>query len=43
MPRRTVGPTVADLARRFMDNYAPDHLKPSTARRELHRKVDELR
>ena len=29
--------TVADLARRFMDEYAPAHLKPSTAR--LYRKI----
>ena len=37
MPRRTGGPTMADLARRFMDDYAPDHLKPSTAR--LYREI----
>ena len=41
MPRRTVGPTVADLARRFMDDYAPDHLKPSTAR--LYREIVDKR
>ena len=29
MPRRTVGPTVADLARRFMDNYAPTISSPA--------------
>ena len=28
---------MADLARRFMDDYAPDHLKPSTAR--LYREI----
>ena len=33
--------TVADLARRFMDEYAPAHLKPSTAR--LYRKIIENR
>ncbi len=31
MPRKSGGPTMADLAGRFMD-YAPDPLKPSTAR-----------
>ena len=33
--------TMADLARRFMDKYAPSHLKPSTAR--LYRKIIENR
>ncbi len=33
--------TMADLARRFMDEYAPAHLKPSTAR--LYRKIIENR
>ena len=33
--------TGADLARRFMDEYAPAHLKPSTAR--LYRKIIENR
>ena len=33
--------TIADLARRFMDEYGPAHLKPSTAR--LYRKIIENR
>ena len=37
-PRSTRGSaTVADLARRFMDEYAPAHLKPSTA--SLYRRI----
>ena len=31
------GATMADLARRFLDEYSPGHLKPSTA--ELYRKI----
>ena len=31
-PRARGSATMADLARRFMDEYAPGHLKPSTAR-----------
>ena len=31
------GATIADLARRFLDEYAPGHLKPGTA--ELYRKI----
>ncbi len=40
-PRKAAGATMADLARRFMDEYAPDHLKPSTA--ALNRKIIEKR
>ena len=40
-PRKAAGATVADLARRFMDEYAPDHLKPATAL--LNRKIIEKR
>ncbi len=40
-PRKAVGATMADLARRFMDEYAPDHLKPNTA--ALNRKIIEKR
>ena len=36
-PRARGSVTMADLARRFMDEYAPAHLKPSTAR--LYRKI----
>ena len=35
------GATMADLARRFLDEYAADHLKPSTA--ALNRKIVEKR
>ena len=37
IPRGKRGATVADLAKRFMDEYAPAHLKPGTAR--LYRKI----
>ncbi|MDE0392228.1 MAG: tyrosine-type recombinase/integrase [Rhodospirillales bacterium] len=37
MPRKGGGATVADLARRFMEEYAPGHLRPNTAR--LYRKI----
>ena len=40
-PRKDGGTTVADLARRFLDEYAADHLKPSTA--ALNRKIVEKR
>ena len=40
-PRKAAGATVADLARRFMDEYAPSHLKPGTA--ALYRKIIEKR
>ena len=40
-PRKAGGATVADLARRFMEEYAPDHLKPATAL--LNRKIIEKR
>ncbi len=40
-PRKAGGATMADLARRFMDEYAADHLKPGTA--ELNRKIIEKR
>ena len=36
-PRGRGSATVADLAQRFMDDYVPAHLKPSTAR--LYRKI----
>ena len=36
-PRKAAGATMADLARRFLDEYAPGHLKPGTA--ELYRKI----
>ena len=36
-PRARGSATVADLAKRFMDEYAPAHLKPGTAR--LYRKI----
>ena len=36
-PRKGGGATVADLARRFMEEYAPGHLRPNTAR--LYRKI----
>ena len=36
-PRARGSATMADLARRFMDEYTPAHLKPSTAR--LYRKI----
>ena len=36
-PRRGGGATVTDLARRFMEEYAPGHLRPNTAR--LYRKI----
>ena len=38
---QTSSATVADLCERFMREYAPDHLKPSTAR--LYRKIIENR
>ena len=41
IPRKASGPTMADLAKRFLDEYAPDHLKPSTA--ALYRKIVEKR
>ena len=37
IPRGKNGATVADLAKRFMDEYAPGHLKPGTTR--LYRKI----
>ena len=37
MPHGRGSATVADLAQRFMDDYVPAHLKPSTAR--LYRKI----
>ncbi len=40
-PRKAGGATMADLARRFLDEYAADHLKPSTA--ALNRKIVEKR
>ena len=40
-PRSRGSATVADLARRFMDEYAPAHLKPSTA--SLYRRIIEGR
>lgn len=41
MPCKAGGTTMADLARRFMDEYAPSHLKPGTA--ALYRKIIEKR
>ncbi len=40
-PRPQESATVADLARRFLEEYAPGHLKPGTAR--LYRKIVENR
>ena len=36
-PRKAGGSTMADVARRFLDEYAPSHLKPGTA--ELYLKI----
>ena len=36
-PRKADGVTMADLARRFLDEYVPGHLKPGTA--ALYRKI----
>ena len=36
-PRKAGGAIMADLARRFLDEYVPGHLKPATAR--LYRKI----
>ena len=36
-PRKAGGSTMADLARRFLDEYSPGHLKPGTA--ALYRKI----
>ena len=36
-PRKAGGATMADLARRFLDEYVPGHLKPGTA--ALYRKI----
>ena len=40
-PRKAGGATMADLARRFLDEYVPGHLKPATAR--LYRKIIDRR
>ena len=40
-PRKAGGSTMADLARRFMEEYAPGHLKPGTA--ALYRKIIDKR
>ena len=40
-PRKAGGATMADLARRFLDDYVPDHLKPGTA--ALYRKIIDKR
>ncbi len=40
-PRKAAGATMVDLAQRFMDEYAPGHLKPGTA--ALYRKIIEKR
>ena len=40
-PRKAGGATMGELARRFLDEYAADHLKPSTA--ALARKIIEKR
>ena len=40
-PHKASGPTMSDLARRFMDEYVPGHLKPGTA--SLYRKIIDKR
>ena len=35
-PRKAAGAAMADLARRFLDEYVPGHLKPGTAARLFH-------